>query len=350
MEYLPTHFSMRRFFDATMKRNKLFTGLSVIAVIILVWALLPKSPDTDYADEGEPRTRPATQLKIGYVTIAGALPLFVAEKYGYFREAGFETELVRFKSSNEIAIAAATNKIDLVGICATNAVLDAAVASSTRFGAFLLNGYTKPSETEQATDYLLARKGITLEQLKGKRIAFFPGSISRVFANLIFPRLGLAVEDVEYIEMSPPNWISAMETGVVDAVTAVEPFAQMLRDRGRVDVLVEGYYAQVMPNVPLSGAWFVAGRLPADAEARIYSAFGRALDLIQSDRERALRAFSDFTKISPDVYRRIGLNRWRLIEDDEARESIRRFVAILLESGELRKAPASYLWAPRYAP
>lgn len=330
------------------KSNKIFTGLFVIAVIILTWVLLPKSPNTDHSDETVSRIQHSSQqprkLRIGYVAIAGALPLFVAEKYGYFREAGFDTELVEFKSSNEIAIAAATNRIDLVGICATNAMLDAAVTSSTRFDAFLLNGYTKPGEKEQATDYLLARKGITLEQLKGKRIAFFPSSVSKVFANLIFSKFGLALDDIEYIEMSPPNWISAMETGVIDAVTAVEPFAQMLRDRGQVDVLVDGYYAEVMPDVPLSGAWFVAGRLETEAQRKIYAAFEHALELIDSDREMALHAFSDFTGISPAIYRKIGLNRWRLISDDEARKSIRKFVAILLESGEIQNVPPSYLW------
>nr|VFK29753.1 MAG: ABC-type nitrate/sulfonate/bicarbonate transport system, substrate-binding protein [Candidatus Kentron sp. MB] len=330
-----------------MRRNNKIFAVLVIVVVALIWALLPKKSfdaDTDDLPEAMSRTQQSMKLKIGYVAIAGALPLFVAEKYGYFREAGFETELIEFKSSNEIAIAAAIGKIDLVGICATNAIIDAAVTSSSEFRAFLLNGYTKPGEKEQATDYLLARKGITLDQLKGKKVAFFPGSISRVFANLIFPRFGLGVEDMEYMEMSPPNWVSAMESGVIDAVTAVEPFAQMLRDRGHVDVLIDGYYAEVMPDVPLSGAWFVAERLPMEAERRIYSAFGRSLELIGSEREKALRAFSDFTRIHPDVYNKIGLNRWRLIEDAEARESIRKFVAILLESGEIRKAPASYLW------
>nr|VFJ91804.1 MAG: NMT1-like family protein [Candidatus Kentron sp. LFY] len=336
-----------------MKTNhRIFAGLFILTVILVILLLLPKPPNSIHSDEGpspaqHPGMHPPVKLRIGYVAIAGALPLFVAEKYGYFREAGFDTELIEFKSSNEIAIAAATSRIDLVGICATNAILDAAVTSSTGFNAFLVNGYTKPGDEEQATDYLLARKGITIGQLKGKKIAFFPGSISRVFANLIFPGLGLRIEDIEYIEMSPPNWISAMETGVVDAVTAVEPFAQVLRDRGQVDVLVDGYYAEVMPDVPLSGAWFVAGRLPMALESRIYSVFDNALRLIRSDRGKALRAFSDFTKISPDVYNKIGLNRWRLVGDDEARASIRKFVAILLESGEIEKAPASYLWTPQ---
>nr|VFJ60956.1 MAG: ABC-type nitrate/sulfonate/bicarbonate transport system, substrate-binding protein [Candidatus Kentron sp. FW] len=329
-----------------MKTNKVLIGLFLIAVFLLSWVLLPKSPDMDPLDQKAPSMQQPMKLRIGYVAIAGALPLFVAEKYGYFEQAGFDTELIAFKSSNEIAIAAATNKIDLVGICATNAIMDAAVTSSTGFHAFLLNGYTKPSGQEQATDYLLARKGITLAQLKGKKIAVFPGSISRVFANLIFPKFGLGLQDMEYIEMSPPNWISAMETGVVDAVTAVEPFAQVLRDRGNVDVLVDGYYAEVMPDVPLSGAWFVAGRLSPETELAIYSVFGHSLELIRSEREKALRAFSDFTKISPDIYNKIGLNRWRLIGDKGARDSIRKFVAILLESGELEKAPDAYLWVP----
>nr|VFK53275.1 MAG: ABC-type nitrate/sulfonate/bicarbonate transport system, substrate-binding protein [Candidatus Kentron sp. TUN]VFK54086.1 MAG: ABC-type nitrate/sulfonate/bicarbonate transport system, substrate-binding protein [Candidatus Kentron sp. TUN] len=321
------------------KNKILISLLSIVAIIILV---LSSNPSDTHHEGQAPQS--STKLKIGYVSIAAGLPLFVAEKYGYFQDAGFDTELVQFKSSNEIAIAAATNQIDLIGLAATNAVIDASVTSSTTFGAFLLNGYTKPSEEEKATDYLLARKGLTIAALKGKKIAFFPGSVSRVFANLVFPKFGLDLEEIDYVEMSPPNWISSMETGVIDAVTAVEPFAQVLRDKGIVDVLVDGYYAEAMPDVPLSGAWFIEGHLSKEAEVRIYSVFQRSLEFIKTNRGKALLAFSDFTKISPDVYNKIGLNRWRLIGDDDAEESIRGFVDMLIAKGEIRQAPSSYLW------
>ncbi len=285
------------------------------------------------------------KIKIGYLAIAGALPLFVANDNGYFADEDIEVELINFKSSNEIAIAASTKRIDMIGIGATNAVIDASVTSGVNFKAFLLNGYTKKSDHEKATDYLLARNGVTLDNIKGKKVAFFPGSISKVFANLILPKYDLEIGDIEYIEMAPPNWISALESGVIDAVTAIEPFAQLILEKGNTNILIDGYYAEVVEDVPLSAGWFIKNHLDKKAEDKIYNAYKKSLELIKNNRLKALSSFDNYTKIKANTYQKIGLNKWSLINDDGAKNSLMSFIKLLNDKSAIKNStPEDYIW------
>lgn len=285
------------------------------------------------------------KIKIGYLAIAGSLPLFVANDNEYFTDEGLDIELISFKSSNEIAIAASTKQIDMIGIGATNAVIDASVTSNVNFKAFLLNGYTKKSEDEKATDYLLAREGITLDNLKGKKIAFFPGSISKVFANLVLPKYGLEIKDIEYIEMAPPNWISALDSGVIDAVTAIEPFAQLILEKGKANIIIDGYYAEVMDDVPLSAGWFISNHLNKDTEKKILNAYKKSLELIKTNRMKALSSFDNYTKINSNIYQNIGLNKWRLINEEGAEKSLISFIKLLNENKAIKSSiPEDYIW------
>ena len=94
-------------------------------------------------------------IKIGYLPIAASLPLFVAIDSGYFDNFDKEVELIPFQSSNQLALAGASNKIDLMVTAATNVVLDTSMATNKNFEAFMFNGYVDRSNIEEnSTDYL----------------------------------------------------------------------------------------------------------------------------------------------------------------------------------------------------
>jgi len=309
---------------------------SILLIVVIVFTLIQKDKRTIESEKN---------IKIGYLAIAGSLPLFVGKDNNFFKEEGLNVELIRFKSSNEIAIAASTKQIDMIGIGATNAVIDASVTTGIGFKAFLLNGYTKKTSTEKATDYLLGREGINLDNLKGKKVAFFPGSISRVFANLILPKYGLTINDIEYIEMSPPNWISALDSGAIDAVTAVEPFAQLMLDKNIAHILIDGYYAEVMNDVPLSGGWFIENHLSNEIENKLYKAYQKSLNLIKDNRKKALSSFDNYTKITPKIYEAIGLNKWRLISEEGASKSLEEFIQLLNKNDAVKFSKSNnYIW------
>lgn len=276
-------------------------------------------------------------ISVGYLAIAGALPLFVAQDQGFFKNNGINVEFVQFKSSNEVAIAAATGRIDVAGLSALNAMLDTMVTSNSSFKIFLSNGYVSGGDNRQSTDSLIVKKGIeTLADLKGKKVAFFPGSISKVFADIVLEKEGLSMSDIEYIEMAPPSWLPSLQSGAIDAVTAVEPFATMIVQSGNGQVLLDGYYSSVFDGIPLSGAWFIEGSLTPELEERFAASLSKAIYFIKSDKENAVKSYENYTKMKPEVYNNIGLNEWTMVNEAGAQENLTKYLNILVEGKQTK--------------
>lgn len=283
-------------------------------------------------------------VRIAYLPLVGALPLFVAIEQGFFEKRGLQIEPIQFNTSNELAIAATTGRVDAIGIGATNAVLDAATTSGKNLRAFATVEYVKPKLGAKSTDALVVQKGIRIEDLAGKRIAFFPGSVSRVFASMIFPTLGVQFSDIEYIEMPPGGWMAAMDSGAIDGFHAVEPFVQMVRNSDQFDIILDGYLATAMPNVPLSASWFVEGALSTDLELSVFEAFAEAIAFINNQRQQALGAFALFSQMPPELYTEIGLNEWRLLDNEKTRNDFTAFVELLEMKDAIKQTRSAYIW------
>ncbi len=330
---------------------KKIIGVLAISVIILV--VIQKSFMSDNSEPRGPEPQgpepqgPEVQgdvVKVGYLAIAAALPIFVAEEEGFFAAHGINVELVEFQSSNEIAAAAAAREIDFIGIGATNAVLDVGFDADQIFSAVLLNGYTKGTTERKPTDYLLARTGVDLQNLKGKKVAFFPGTISRVVANIVLPKYGLTVDDIQYIEMPPPEWQPALATGAIDAVNAVEPFATQILNEEEAHPLIKGYYAEVMPDAPLSGAWFLSGHLSKSQELAIYKSLNEAVDFINADNIRATQHFDHYTNIHEETFSQIGLNHWQVTTEAPAADRLIKFANILQSKQAIKGIKGTIIW------
>jgi NitT/TauT family transport system substrate-binding protein len=311
----------------------ILTAVVLLALGATVFLIFKRSEETESGQQ---------KIKIGYLPIAASLPLFVAEEEGYLKKAGLDVELVPFTSSNELALAGASGRVDVMVTCATNAALDAMVTTDKHFEVFLCNGYVKGNGESKSTDYLLGAKGTTLEDLKGQSIAVFPGSVSTVFADLVLSRHGVPADSVKLIEMNPPEWLPALQSGRVIAVNAVEPAATLIIERAGATILIDGYFADFQQNVPLSAQWFAPSAKPA-IRHRYLQAMKDALDLISKDRGRATQHFKNFTEIPPEVYEKIGLNNWRLTSDADARRSLESLAHTLKDKGSIKGIP-NYPW------
>lgn len=319
-----------------MKRTLIIFALllSIVGGVFLV------SRDSEQQDE---------PVKIGYLAIGAGLPLFVAEQKGYFEEEGLNVELIEFKSSNDIASAAVAGRIDLIGTGATNAMLDANSETGAKFRLFLVNNYVK-RPAAGSTDFVIARAGSGVKSfvdLKGSTVAIFPGSVGEVFASAVVPKLGLQTDDLATVSMAPPQWLPALQSGSIDAVLgAVEPFATQIIEDGVGEVIVDGYYAELMQSVPASGAWFIEGALTNEQERGFVAAFGKALKDIRDDEKGARPALSAYTSISDDLVKKIRLQDWMLITEDGVSESALSFAQAFYDAGGIQELPQdnSWLW------
>ena len=268
-----------------------------------------------------------------------------AHKMGYFAKAGLDIEAVEFANSNDVATAGVTKAVDFIGAGATNACLDAMTASGSTMQIFTTNNYVK-RPNNQSTDFLLSLPEFkTVESLKGQPVAFFPGSFGKMFAKLILPKLGLNVSDVQYVEMQPGQWLAALQSGAIKAVTALEPAATKIMTSLPVNVLVDGYYASVMQGVPASGSWFRSGHLDRATEEKINQVMLDAISLLSKDRAVATAAIQSLFSLDVGVAGKVRMLDWQSAKEGQDRIALKQFASLLESAGGIaRPAPLNDAW------
>jgi NitT/TauT family transport system substrate-binding protein len=278
-------------------------------------------------------------IRVGYLPIAAELPLFVAEERGFLTAEGLNVELIRFGSSNELANAATADRVDILAGSATNVVFDVGTVSGKRHQLFLLNPYS--NRPGHVTDHLIvrdARATPDIPSLKGRRVASFPGSVNRTFVKLVFEKHGLKWGAYEYIELPPPNWQPALASGAIDAVSALEPTAAQIIADGAGQSIFPGLYADLMPNVPLSGHWVAADFLTrSDPETvrKFVRAYERAVEYIRSNPAAAKQYLVEYANVRPDTLSRVNLNPWQTRAEMDVRQ-LQFFADLLSREGALR--------------
>ncbi|HEX8125267.1 MAG TPA: ABC transporter substrate-binding protein [Allosphingosinicella sp.] len=296
---------------------------------------------------GACKSRP-NSLRAGYVKVLVALPFMFAHRQGLFQQAGLQVDVTEFGNSNDAATAGVTRAVDFIGAGATNACLDAMTAANSTLTLFTMNDYVRRPNL-QSTDFLLSLAQFkTIESLRGQPVAFFPGSFGKMFARLILPTLGLRVEDVQYVEMQPPQWLAALKSGAVKAVTALEPVASKIMASMKVNVLVDGYYASVMQRVPASGSWFLKGHLERATEQKIHDSMMEAVRILSSDRPRAVAAIQELFSLEKAVAEQVRMPEWRSSTNADGRAALNRFGQLLAARGGIQRPPppnGSWIWA-----
>lgn len=312
-----------------MKKNIL---ILIILLIVVILAFFFGYKSCSY------NSKKFDTLKIGYVPIAVGLPLFIANDEGYFKDEGFHPEMVKFASSNEIANAATAGQVD-VSVVATNVMLDVGFVSKKRHTLIITNPYT--NQAGYITDYLLVKDVNIIkkiEDLKGKKIGVFPGSVIKIFCALIFKKYGLKKGDYELIELSPKDWAAAMQTGQIDALSALEPqAAQIIQDKIGYPI-VNGLYAQLMSNVPLSGHWIsedFVKKSGKEQSEKIIRAMDKAVDFIVNNPEKAKEYLVKYGNVRADVVEKVQLNPWKKHSELNATE-IQKFIDILFQNGVIQ--------------
>lgn len=298
----------------------------------------------------KPASAARTKVVVGYLPIAAGLPLFVAAEKGYFSEAGFDAELVRFASSNELGTAAAAGQIDALMPFALNAAFDISTVTKKRDQLFGYNIYS--DQKPHVVDYLVARKGTnikTLADLRGRRVAGFPGSVTRIFVENILRKSGVEPKDFTYVEMGPKDWLAALQSGSIDAASVMEPQASLIISSGIATVVVEGFFAKLKPDVPLSGNWLAARFVetqPLATQKAFVSAFDKAIDYIRSNPDDAKKYYMKYVGVDAAALPGIQLNDWRKLDEFKASD-VQEFADLLIQEKAIQQGVdiKQYLWS-----
>lgn len=158
--------------------------------------------------------------------------------YPQFEPAGFKVEVLPFESPTECKNAVVTKSVDFGTFGIAAATLGAAAGEPIEVIASTCNGGMAVIATKGSDIH-------TIKDLKGKRLAIWPGSTQEVFALERLRMEGMSIKDVVPVRISFSEMNIALARGDIDAYVGAEPGPGVSLSTG-VGQLVEYPYGTEM--------------------------------------------------------------------------------------------------------
>lgn len=183
------------------------------------------------------------QLRVAILKLTSSAPLFIGMEKGFFKEQGLDLDIQWFDAAHPIAVATASNKVD-VGATGITASLFNMVVGGQKLSIVADKGREQKGYSSSAilvtTD--LWNQGIkSIEQLKGKRIGITQtGSTFHYMIGRLLEAKGLSLNDVELVPLGKLGALMAsLESKQVDAVILNEPNITKVEKAGYGKVIAQ---------------------------------------------------------------------------------------------------------------
>lgn len=172
----------------------------------------------------------------------GPRPWVIGKATGMFDKAlGTKVEWLQFPSGAAALTSLAAKQVDICRLGSTPTV--AAIARKLPIEMIAVSGIIATSER------LIARSGIGgVADLKGKRIAFSPGSTEHYALMAALKVHNVPVNQVTLLSLDPTEVVAAWRRGDIDAAYIRGPFSQTLETAGGKEIFTteqlqkDGYY------------------------------------------------------------------------------------------------------------
>lgn len=307
------------------KRTTITLVVAFIVLIAIVFTALDKT---------SPSTQP--KIRIGYLSLASSLPLFVAQDNGYFDEEGIEVETFKLASSNEAADALLAGRIDATSIAALSVWMAIEQRSPGTLKIFLM---TYASEKTTVHRILVKRDSNikALSDLKGKTIGTFPGLQMKVFTQLILQQ-HFDTDDLEIIPLSPPLQKDALLSGRIDALFCLEPVGTISEEAGVGEpIAINPLYEYILKPFPTAASAVSAKFATEQSEAlgRYVKAIYRAVDYISNNTEEARKLLPKYTSIQENICQKVGIYDFWTVETID-RDAVQKLAELYTQHGILK--------------
>ncbi len=201
-----------------MKNKLVLVLLSMILILSLLAGCVSQSGNpgqTNGSDSPAPPEQKQT-IKIAYLPITHALPIFKTKEMLESQNSNVEIELIRYGSWPELLDALNTNNVEGASLLIELAMKAKEQGSEVQAVAL---GHRDGNVIMVANDIKSAR------DLKGKKFAIpHRQSSHNILLNDMLEEAGMTTDDLEIVEMAPPEMPSALTTGQIAGYCVAEPF------------------------------------------------------------------------------------------------------------------------------
>ena len=274
-------------------------AIVAVAVVVLgvVWAITQRA---------SPPQREAVIVRVGYTPLIYAQPTFVAIEKDYFAEVGIKVKVERFENSTQIMNAVIADRLDFCAITPVLSVFAAQEKMPNDQPQFKLFYYNLDS-SDKPISFLIVKNGSdikSLADLKGKTIGVFPGNIlSRTSARLLLKDLMDPQRDITFQDVGPQLQAQALETGQIDAMFTLEPYATIVLEKGVGEILYVAPQLSISDPLP-GGAGVMSAKFvqqnPQTAK-KFDAALYKAIEYMRSDELFAKQILPKYTPLTADL-------------------------------------------------
>lgn len=174
-----------------------------------------------------PKEDLTTPYKIGVLAIDDSLPIHIADKDGYFKEAGLNVEVIPFKSSQEEAQAFESGELDMI---MNDMIVQQTMKKSGTNSKIVATAF---GATPEAGRFLvLAKPNSNIknpEDFYGKKVAISTNTMMEYLVNSYFNHLKLDPSKVTFVNI--PNLGTRLETLLagtdIDGAILPDPLASL---------------------------------------------------------------------------------------------------------------------------
>ncbi|HWQ44724.1 MAG TPA: ABC transporter substrate-binding protein [Methanosarcina barkeri] len=299
--------------------------VSAVIIVSLLFSLSGWGNEEENSAQNEVKT-----VKIGYLPLTHALPLYIENDLSANNSKNFKVELVKFGSWTELSDAVNTGQVD-----GASMLIELAMKSKEQ-GIDLKT----VALGHRDGNVVVVSKDITqVADLKGKTFAI-PHRLSthNVLLYKMLKENGLTVNDLNVVELPPPEMPAALSEGRISGYIVAEPFGAKSVASGNGKVLFESqdlWNGSVCCGLVLRND-FIENNPTVAAE--FIKEYIKAGEKAESKDSEVLGIATKYMKVEPDVLNLslqwISYDNLKLEEKDYNELS-----QYLVEMGQLENPP-----------
>lgn len=167
-------------------------------------------------------SKPVPVMRVGSIVFPGYELMFMARERGLIDSR--KVRLIEMLANTDTLRALAAGQLE--GAALTLDEMMSARADGVDLRVVMV------IDISQGADVVMARRGVTLDNLGGKRIAVEEGAMGAVMLSSLLHAAQLRVEEVKKVAMTLDSSLKVFSSGKVDAIVTAEPWATKLEAQG----------------------------------------------------------------------------------------------------------------------
>ena len=168
----------------------------------------------------------ADPIVVGVASNLGGFAVLVAQEKGFFAKHGIDAKIEIRNTGSELSKGLRAGEFQFAPAAFSN--VPAALERGLNVRAVVAyNGATfvRPTSDNMVAIVAAGNSGVnSVADLKGRKVGVTFGSTGDLYLQLLLSKEGIAIEDVERVNVAPPSMTSVLDTGGVDAIVTWDPY------------------------------------------------------------------------------------------------------------------------------